>query len=120
VILGLSVTLPAVVGQQHALEMLYTGKRVDGEEAARIGLCDRLVPLADLRDAATSLAAEIATSAPLAVRSIRQTMRGHLAPAVRAALVREKAEQDRLFQTEDWAEGVRATAERREPEFVGR
>jgi enoyl-CoA hydratase/carnithine racemase len=66
--------------------MLYTGKRVDGEEAARIGRCDRLVPLADLR----------------------------------AALAREKAEQDRLVKTEDWGEGVRASAERREPEFVGR
>ena len=52
--------------------------------------------------------------------SIRQTMRGHLATAVRAALAREKVEQDRLVQTEDWTEGVRATAERRDPEFVGR
>jgi enoyl-CoA hydratase/carnithine racemase len=117
---GLSVTLPAVIGQQRALEMLYTGKRVDGEEAARVGLCDRLVPLADVRDAAIAFAGEIAASAPLAVRSIRQTMRGHLATQVRAALAREKAEQDRLVQTEDWAEGVRASAERREPEFVGR
>jgi 2-(1,2-epoxy-1,2-dihydrophenyl)acetyl-CoA isomerase len=117
---GLSVTLPALVGQQRALEMLYTGKRVDGEEAARIGLCDRLVPQADVRAAAMAFAAEIAASAPLAVRSIRQTMRGHLATEVRAALAREKAEQDRLVQTEDWAEGVRASAERREPEFVGR
>jgi enoyl-CoA hydratase/carnithine racemase len=86
---GLSVTLPAVIGQQRALEMLYTGRRVDGEEAARVGLCDRLVPLADVRDAAIAFAGEIAASAPLAVRSIRQTMRGHLATQVRAALARE-------------------------------
>src|SRR5487761_458412 len=39
---GLTVTLPAIVGQQRALELLYTGRRVDGEEAVRIGLADRL------------------------------------------------------------------------------
>jgi enoyl-CoA hydratase/carnithine racemase len=43
---GLSVTLPALVGQQRALEMLYTGVRLKGEEALAIGLCDRLAPLA--------------------------------------------------------------------------
>jgi len=117
---GLTVTLPAVVGQQRALELLYTGRRVAGEEALRIGLCDRLAPAADLRAAAHALAAEIAASAPLAVRSIRETMRGDLAERVRAALVRERAEQERLNRTDDFREGVRATAERREPNFTGR
>jgi enoyl-CoA hydratase/carnithine racemase len=117
---GLSVTLPAVIGQQRALEMLYTGERIDGEEAARVGLCDRLVPLPEVRSAAVALAGEIAASAPLAVRSIRATMRGPLAAEVRAALEREKAEQDRLRVTADWLEGVRASAERRTPVFLGR
>ena len=117
---GLSVTLPMVVGHQRSLELLYTGRRVSGDDALRIGLCDRLVPLAEVRSAAMALAEDIAASAPLAVRSIRQTMRGHLAETVRAALVREKAEQDRLVQTADWREGVRATAERRAPVFQGR
>jgi enoyl-CoA hydratase/carnithine racemase len=117
---GLTVTLPAVVGQQHALDLLYTGRRLTGEEALRIGLCDRLAPGADLRASAHELAAEIAGSAPLAVRSIRETMRGDLAERVRAALVRERAEQERLNQTEDFREGVRATAERREARFTGR
>ena len=117
---GLSVTLPAIIGQQRSLEMLYTGQRLPGEEALRIGLCDRLVPAADLRSAAHELAAEIAGSAPLAVRSIRQTMRGQLADRVRAATEREAAEQERLRATADWREGVRATAERRPPRFEGR
>jgi enoyl-CoA hydratase/carnithine racemase len=117
---GLSVTLPLVVGHQRSLELLYTGRRIDGDEALRIGLCDRLVPLADIRSAGMALAEEIAASAPLAVRSIRKTMRGRIAENVRAALVREKAEQDRLVQTADWREGVRATAERRPPAFQGR
>jgi 2-(1,2-epoxy-1,2-dihydrophenyl)acetyl-CoA isomerase len=117
---GLTVTLAPAVGQQRALELLYTGRRVTGEEALRIGMCDRLAPLEDLRAQAHALAAEIAASAPLAVRSIRETMRGDLAGRVRAALVRERAEQERLNQTEDFREGVRATAERREARFTGR
>lgn len=117
---ALTVTLPALVGQQRALELLYTGRRLDGDEAAAIGLADRLVPLGEVRSAAHELAAEIAGSAPLAVRSIRETMRGDLADRVREATDREKVEQDRLRRTADWAEGVRAMAERRPPEFTGR
>src|SRR5947209_15946494 len=117
---GLTVTLPAVVGQQAALDLLYTGRRVSGEEALRIGLCDRLAPAEELRAQAHALAAEIAGSAPLAVRSIRETMRGDLAERVRAAPVRERAEQERLNRTDDFREGVRATPERREPRLGGR
>jgi 2-(1,2-epoxy-1,2-dihydrophenyl)acetyl-CoA isomerase len=117
---GLTVTLPAIVGQQRSLELLYTGRRIGGEDAARIGLCDRLGPADQVRAAAHALAAEIAGSAPLAVQSIRATMRGHLASQVRAATGREGAEQDRLRGTADWREGVRAMAERREPHFEGR
>ena len=117
---GLTVTLPAIVGQQHSLRLLYTGQRIGGDEAARIGLCDRLVPGDQVRAAAHELAAEIAESGPLAVASIRATMRGDLAGRVRAATDREAAEQDRLRTTSDFREGVRATAERRPPRFQGR
>jgi 2-(1,2-epoxy-1,2-dihydrophenyl)acetyl-CoA isomerase len=116
---GLSVTLPLVAGHQTSLELLYTGRRIDGAEAHRLGIADRLVEPAQLRDEALGLAREIAASAPLAVRSIRETMRGHLADEVRRALVRERAEQDRLAATADWREGVRAMAERRAPVFTG-
>ena len=117
---GLTVTLPAVVGQQRALELLYTGRRIGGEEAHRIGLLDRLVPLADVRAEAHALAADIAASAPLAIDSIRRTMRGDLADRVKDATDHERTEQDRLRRTDDFAEGVRATAERRRPDFTGR
>ena len=117
---GLSVTLPAVVGQQRALEMLYTAVRLGGEDAYRIGLLDRLVAADEVDATAALLATEIAASAPLAVESIRQTMRGDLAMRIRAATDREKAEQDRLSVTADFAEGVRASAERRPADFQRR
>lgn len=117
---ALTETLPLAVGHQAAIELLYTGRRVGGEEAARLGLCDRLVPAEELRAAAHQLAADIAGSAPLAVRSIRQTMRGELVERVRAAVAHERPEQQRLMATDDWREGIAAAAERREPRFRGR
>ncbi len=117
---GLSVTLPRLVGLQAAAELLYTGRRVKGEEAHALGLCDRLVPFESVRAEAHGLAAEIAGSAPLAIDSIRETLRGDLAAEIRRATDREKAEQDRLQKTEDFREGTRAMTERRTPEFKGR
>ena len=85
-----------------------------------MGLCDRLVPLDRVRDEARELAAEIAGSAPLAVASIRETLRGGLPAEIRAATDREQAEQDRLRKTDDFREGTKAMAERRSPQFKGR
>ena len=66
------------------------------------------------------MAAEIARAAPLAVRSIRETLRGGLAAQVRDATIREDAEQERLRETVDFTEGIAATADRRAPRFLGR
>jgi enoyl-CoA hydratase/carnithine racemase len=117
---GVTITLPLVVGQQRALELLYTGVRLRGEDAHAIGLCDRLVPSDDLRSSAVAFAEEIAISSPLAVRAIRRTMRGDLSNRIRAATTLEGTEQSKLFATEDFREGVAAAAERRAPNFTGR
>jgi enoyl-CoA hydratase/carnithine racemase len=114
---ALSVTLPWVIGHQRSTELLYTGRRVGGEEALEIGLCDRIVDALDLRDEARAFAAEIAASAPMAVESIRATMRGDLAERAATAMAREKQEQDRLRKTDDFREGLRAMAERSVPKF---
>ncbi|MDX6643648.1 MAG: hypothetical protein QOD76_1610 [Solirubrobacteraceae bacterium] len=116
---GLTVTLPLVVGHQRALELLYTGARVNGEAAHAIGLCDRLVSADRLLQEAIDLAHAIAVSSPRAIRSIRATMRGDLADRVRAATAHEATEQAKLFDTPDFAEGVAAATERREPRFTG-
>jgi 2-(1,2-epoxy-1,2-dihydrophenyl)acetyl-CoA isomerase len=119
-IFGLSITLPAIVGQQHALDLLFTGRRVKGEEAMAMGLCDKLVTQDVVRQEAYVMAAEIAASAPLAIRSIRQTMRTGLIERIRAATEHEAVEQEWLQSTADWTEGVRAAREGRPPRFEGR
>jgi 2-(1,2-epoxy-1,2-dihydrophenyl)acetyl-CoA isomerase len=116
---GLTATLPRIIGTQRATELLLTGRRVGAEEALAISLCDRVAAPGEERAVAHDLALSIAAAAPLAVRSIRATLRADLPAAFRDATDREFAEQDRLRLTRDFAEGVRASAERRDPVFEG-
>lgn len=117
---GLSVTLPRLVGQQQAALLFYTGRRIGGDEAARIGLADILVPRDQVRTEAIKLATEIAISSPLAVTSTRATLRTGLVELIRSAVAHESVEQNRQYKTEDFKEGVAATAARRDPVFQGR
>lgn len=117
---GITATLPRVVGEQKALEWTLTGERFGGEVAYAAGLVDELADDGDVRPAAIRFAERIAGSAPLALNSIRATMRAGLADAVAAATARELAEQTRLQTTADFREGVTAAAQRRAPNFTGR
>ena len=116
---ALSVTLPRAIGEQRAAEMLFTGRRLNGEQAQEFGLLDRFVEDGAVRSTATELARTIAASAPLAVASIRSTLRGDLAERAVAAMAHERAEQDRLQRTSDFREGVVAVRERRAARFTG-
>jgi enoyl-CoA hydratase/carnithine racemase len=116
---GLTVTLPAAVGQTNAALMFYTSRRVTGEDAFKMGLASVLVPQQDVRSAAVRLAGEIAECAPLALVSTRATMRAGLADRVSVATDHELEEQSWLRQTEDFKEGIKATAERRSAAFRG-
>jgi len=116
---GLTVTLPAVVGPTRAALMFYTSRRVTGEEAYAWGLADLLVPQGEVRAAAMNLAGEIAENSPLGLVATRATMRGDIADRVLKATEHELKEQTRLRKTDDFKEGVKATAERRVPNFVG-
>ena len=117
---GLTTTLPRIIGDQRANLMFLTGRRVDGETAAQWGLAEVFTTRDEVRAEAVALATEIAENAPLALRSVRATMRQGLAAAVQAATDHENLEQARLGQTEDHKEGIRAVAERRAGNFVGR
>ena len=114
---GSSVTLPRVVGQQNAAMMLYTAKRVKGDEALALGLVDYLVASSDILKKANKFAAEIASSAPMAVESIRSTLKGNIADQVEEIVAWELSEQIRLQSSDDFKEGIAASLERREAKF---
>lgn len=117
---ALTHTLPRLIGQQKANLMFLTGRRIDGETAYQWGLADLLTDADSLRDTAMEFAAEIAENAPLALLSVRQTMREGIAEAAKRATDIEFVEQHRLQKTSDHKEGVRAVAERRVGNFTGK
>jgi enoyl-CoA hydratase/carnithine racemase len=116
---GTTVTLPRVVGPQNAAMMMLTGRRLKGQEAFDVGLIDYLVPLNEVRSKAIELAEEISESGPLAVQSIRATIRAGLAEQVEEIVSWELSEQVRLQSTKDFKEGIKASLERRKPKFEG-
>jgi enoyl-CoA hydratase/carnithine racemase len=116
---GLTHTLPRLIGVQKAALLMYTGRRLNGEQALAWGLVDELVDLSELRAAALKLAAEIAEAAPLAVVSTRATLRHGLFDAFRDQVRHESDEQTKLLATADSREGIRAVNERRPGRFIG-
>jgi len=117
---GLTASLPRLIGEQQAALLMYTGRRLTGEEALALGLADYCVPLDQVRAKAIELATEIAQSAPLAIEATRETLRRGLAEAVARATEREYEEQDWLRNTADFKEGTKAMGERRLPNFQAR
>ena len=117
---GLTATLPELVGKNNAELIFYTSRRITGDEALRMGLANECVPQDQVRSVAMKLAQEIAECSPLGLLATRATMRAGLADRVLAATNHELVEQNRLRTTEDFKEGVKATAERRVANFRGR
>lgn len=117
---GLTVTLPQLIGQQAASLMFYTSKRIKGDEAYKMGLADVLTEQNQVREKAQALAAKIAACAPLAVQSMRLTLRHGLAERIKERAAHELKEQQWLRATEDAQEGILATSERRPGNFKNR
>ena len=119
---GMATTyiLPRLVGLPRALELLLTGRIVEGTEAERIGLVNYAVPAEEVLPKSREIAREIATAAPIAVRMCKRSIYENVDwDPVRAARGEAHA-QSRTLETEDSQEGIRALLEKRAAEFRGR
>ena len=85
-----------------------------------MGLVNRVVPAADLRDEVMGLARDIAQNAPLTVAACKAAIREAGRPPVRRDLARVEAMIEACFRSDDYREGQRAFAEKRPPAFTGR
>ena len=117
---GATQRLPRLVGKGRALELLLTGEMIDAAEAHRIGLVNRVVPAAQLLDAARAMLAGILAQGPLAVaHCIEAVDRGYDLP-LDDAMALEASYFGLLSASNDKAEGMRAFLEKRPPQFSGR
>jgi enoyl-CoA hydratase/carnithine racemase len=117
--MGATYLVPRRAGAQRAAELLYTGRRFSGRDALALGLALEALPAADVLPRAQALARTIATSAPLAVRGLKQAL-GVDREALQRALEHEAREQAISYGSADLGEGLAAAAARRAPVFHGR
>jgi enoyl-CoA hydratase/carnithine racemase len=104
----------------RALEMLYTGNRIDAPEALRLGLVDYVVPMTRLMSKCEEIAGEICKSAPLAIQRIKEAVLRGLDLPLADGLKLERELYKWLQTTDDAREGARAFAEKRAPDWKGR
>jgi crotonobetainyl-CoA hydratase len=119
-----SIKLPKRIPYHIAMELLFTGRWFDAEEAARWGLVNGVVPGAELMDAARKMADDLAAGPPLVFAAIKEIVREAEAMKFNDALNRITRSQfetvERLYRSEDQQEGARAFAEGRDPVWKGR
>jgi enoyl-CoA hydratase len=112
--------LPRLVGHGRAMFLNLTGDFVDAATAHAWGLVEKVVPAAELEDAALAVAGRIASQSPHAVAVLRELARTTRDLPLEEGLRREADGFVRCLRSEDGAEGVAAFIEKRPPEFTGR
>jgi 2-(1,2-epoxy-1,2-dihydrophenyl)acetyl-CoA isomerase len=117
---GGSWLLPRIVGLQRAKEMALSGRIVEAEEAARIGLALEVVPVDELAARVTELAEEFLRGAPIAQMFAKQTIDAAFQVSLADALSWEGEAQSIALGTEDAAEGMLAFLEKRDPVWKGK
>lgn len=117
---GIAWLLTRAVGSPIARELMFTSDRVDSARAERIGLFNRVVPDAKLRDEAFAFARRLANGPTIALRQIKGNLDDANEVDFDGALIGEARRMGECWSTEDHREAVRAFVEKREPQFKGR
>jgi enoyl-CoA hydratase/carnithine racemase len=112
--------LPRLIGPARAKDLIFTGRMVDAEEALRIGLADRVVPAAEVYDAAVAMVRQFVGGPAQALRVAKLAVDGGLDRDLAGGLVWESELFAALFATEDKREGMAAFVEKRPATFIGR
>ena len=111
--------LPRLVGPGKALELMFYGKPINAHGAERIGLVNEVVPPGEALSYAVDLAGELAKQPREAVASIKRAVRESMSLSHGAAVQLTLELSDRVFKTDDCAEGIEAFLQKREPRFAG-
>ena len=114
---GGSARLPRAVGRTYAVDMILRGRKIDGEEAYRIGLVTETVPLAAIKDRAQALGEELASQPRLAVKAMLETIVGYETRSLDESMADEMRASAACRGTPDSMEGMRAFMEKRKPVF---
>ena len=109
--------LPRAIPMALAAEMIFTGKRIDAKEAYRIGLVNKVVPIADLMKTTIEMAEALLKPGPLAIRAAKRSMMQGTSESLARGLEIERDMVDYICQTADFTEGTTAFVEKRKPEF---
>ena len=115
-----SYVLPRLLGRGMAMELALTGRIVDGERAAELGLVNHVYPTEEFEARADGIVEELATGPPVAQRQIKRLIRRGYDRGLEDVLHDEATSQVVAADTEDYARAAAALREGEEPEFVGR
>jgi enoyl-CoA hydratase/carnithine racemase len=115
--LGGTYWLPRIVGPAKAKELIFTGDRIDADEALRIGLVNRVVEDADLEPAVTALAAQIAAQPPIAVRGSKRAVDRAFHQGLGEGLREAAVGQAECIRSADFLEAMHANLEKRTPSY---
>jgi enoyl-CoA hydratase len=116
---GAAYTLAERVGVLKARELIYFGEFFSGAEAAAMGIANRAVPADRVREVALEWATRLAALAPLSLAAAKRLIGPAGERSREEAMHEERAALDRIFGSSDWAEGVAAFHEGRDPEYRG-